>query len=422
MNRLFTRFKNYVSGTEPAFSLEHRLFNIASFFITAFAIIAAVINAIIGLEPHTIWLSIFGAVVSFVLFYLARFQKHFSIFLIFSYVVTTVLVLNSMYFYNNGMDGTTIYVYFMLLNVFMLITPPKYQYSVAGLLYTSVATLLIIEYFNEDWIIPYHSRTEKMLDHGSGLFYCMFFTTAIIVASRKSYFNERQKVIAQNKALTLLNEQVEAQRKGLEEAVQLANKRRDNIEVLLNELNHRVKNNLQVVSSLLKLQAQSVTDENARQAILDSKNRLKSMVLVHQQLYRDENSQQVFMPEYLQNLARSVMNTYNASLDSELISFNVSPVWLNVEKAIPVGLISNELITNSFKHAINKGSGCKIEVILTKTGEQHLLSVADNGAGFPETTKMQTFGLGLVKSLITQLNGTYQINCEQGTCWEICFN
>lgn len=422
MIQLFRKFRIYISGTEPEFALEHRLFNISSFFITSFALIAAVINTIIGLEAQTIWLSVSGALVSFSLFYLARFRHYFSIILIFGYVLTTVVIMGSMYFYNNGMNGTTIYVYMMLLNIFVLIMPPRYQYWVFGILYTSIVLLLAAEYFDERLIIPYHSREEKMLDHASGLFYCMFFTTVIIVASRKSYYNERQKVVQQNVALTLLNEQIETQRKVLQDAVELANQRRDNIEILLNELNHRVKNNLQVVSSLLKLQAQSVTDENARQAILDSRNRLKSMVLVHQQLYLDENSQQVFMPEYLQKLSQSVMHTYHGSQDNEMVTFAVSPVWLKVEKAIPVGLISNELITNCFKHARNNAGGCRIEVKLTKTGDLHLLSVADNGVGFVETRKTQTFGLGLVKSLVTQLNGTYQIKFEQGTCWEIHFN
>src|SRR5688572_300058 len=422
MNRLFRNFKNYISGTEPAFSLEHRLFNITSFFITSFAIIAATLNAIIGLEAQTIWLSIIGAIISFGLFYVSRFRNYFSLFLIFSYVITTVLILGSMYFYNNSMHCTTIYVYIMLLNIFVLIMPSRYQYWVFVILYACIDVLLLMEYYHEDWIIPYHSREEKMLDHASGLFYCMLFTTAIIVASRRSFFNERQKVVQQNEALTLLNGQIEAQRQVLEEAVQLANQRRDNIEVLLNELNHRVKNNLQVVSSLLRLQAQSVTDENARQAILDSKNRLKSMILVHQQLYLDESSHQIFMPEYLKKLSQSVMHTYNGNPEDEIVTFDFCPVWLKVEKAIPVGLISNELITNCFKHTINKGNGCKVEVKLTKSGDQHLLSVTDNGSGFLESNQSQTFGLGLVKSLVTQLNGTYQIKFDQGTCWEIYFN
>src|SRR6478736_163816 len=422
MNRLFRNFKNYISGTEPTFSLEHRLFNISSFFITSFAIVGAIINYVIGLEPQNVWLCIIGAIISAGLFYGSRVRKYFSQLLIFSYIITTMLILSSMYFYSGGMNGTTIYVFILLLNIFVIIMPPRYQYWVFGILYTCVAVLLMQEYYHEDWVTPYHSMEEKMLDHGSGLLFCMFFNTAIIVASRRSFFNERQKVVRQNESLTLLNGQIEAQRQVLEEAVQLANQRRDNIEVLLNELNHRVKNNLQVVSSLLRLQAQTVTDETARQAILDSKNRLKSMILVHQQLYLDESSQQIFMPEYLRKLSQSVMHTYNGDLNDEIVSFAVSPVWLKVEKAISIGLISNELITNCFKHAVNKENGCKIDVKLTKTGEQHLLSVADNGTGFCETKKAQTFGLGLVKSLVMQLNGTYQIKFEQGTCWEIYFN
>ncbi|KAA9331837.1 histidine kinase dimerization/phosphoacceptor domain -containing protein [Adhaeribacter soli] len=421
--KLFLRnFLNSVSGSRTLFPLEHRLFNLSSFFITAYAALASIINPIIGLEIENTILSAIGVLISGVLFYIARYRGGFSVYLIFCYVLATITVMGSMYFYNNGMGGTTFYVYIMLLNIFVLVMPPRYHYGVFGILYCSIVGLIALEYFYPEWVVPYHSREEKILDHLTALLFSLLFTVVLIVNSRKSYYRERHKTLLQNAELRALNQQIKQQQAELENAVLLANERRENIETLLNELNHRVKNNLQVVSSLLKLQAQAISDEKAKSAILESKNRLSSMILVHKRLYQNENITKIFMPEYLQELSESVMLTYHGQLDQEMVSYEVDGVWLQVEKAIPVGLISNELITNCFKHTVNEAAGRKISVKLAKTGEQHLLSVSDNGAGFPEVHQSKSFGLELVKSLVTQLNGTYKISFEKGTRWEIYFN
>lgn len=422
MNIIVRNILTFITGSKKAFGLEHRIFNLASFFITAYAALAVVINYLIGLSWHNILLAAIGTFVSGALFYISRFRNHFSLGLIFGYVLATVTIIGSMFFFNNGINGTTIYVYIMLLNILVLIMPPKYPYWVFSILFGSVMALVTLEYYYPEWVVPYDSRKEKILDHLIALFYSMLFTTVLIVYSRKSYYRERHKTLLQNTELRLLNEQVKKQQEELEQAVLLANQRRENIETLLNELNHRVKNNLQIVSSLLRLQAQAVSDEKARSVILESKNRLASMILVHKRLYQNEHTTQIFMPEYLQELSESVMLTYHGQLDRTMVSYDVDGVWLQVEKAIPIGLISNELITNCFKHSLNINASGKIEIKLIKAGEQHLLSVSDNGAGFPESDQPKSFGLELVKSLVTQLNGTYKLSFEKGTRWEIYFN
>jgi two-component sensor histidine kinase len=422
MRNTVRKLGGLISGTKPTFSLEHRLFNFSSFFVTSFAFIAVLVNYVIGLPLQTIWLSSLGGLVSGSLFYISRVRGYFSAVIVFCYLFVAVGIMSNMYFYNNGMNGTTIYVYLMLLNILVLVMPRRFQYWVFGFFFTAILVLVSLEYAFPEWIIPYHSPEEKMLDHLISLFYSMLFTTGIIVSFRKSYYAERGKTLRRNQELKKLNKKIEEQRKELEEAVKLANARRDNIETLLNELNHRVKNNLQVVSSLLKLQAQSVSDETAKRAILESRNRLSSMILVHKRLYHTEDTTQIYMPEYMQELMESVMQTYQGQVNYNMVSYEVEPVWLKVEKAIPVGLISNELITNCFKHTLYNQPNGKMAITLSKVGEQHMLSIADNGHGFPDQPNKTTFGLELVRSLVSQLNGTYKLKFDQGTRWEIYFN
>jgi two-component sensor histidine kinase len=423
---MFTRtFRNLitvVAGQEPDFAIEHRLFNVASFFITSFALIASFINYSIGLEAENVWLSAVGGAASLCLFYIGRFRQYFNVNLVFCYVFLSVIILGSMYFYSNGMNGTTNYVYMMMLNIFVLIMPPRYQYWVFSILFGCVAVLLALEYTHPEWVIPYHSNTEKFLDHGISLFYCMLFTSIVVISSRKNYYRERQKTMQQNAELMQLNQHVEEQRQALEDAVKLANQRRDNIEVLLNELNHRVKNNLQVVCSLLKLQAQTITDEKAKSAVLESKNRLSSIILVHKQLYLNEHATRVFMPDYLQELTESIMLAYFGKYHENMVEYTVESVWLPAEKVVPVGRICNELITNSFKHNAEGVASFRIEIKLAQTSNQFHLVISDNGTGFTEKSNTNAFGLQLVRSLVKQLNGTCQTTSDNGTSWDIKFS
>ncbi|MDX5346142.1 MAG: hypothetical protein LPJ89_09995 [Hymenobacteraceae bacterium] len=420
---------NFITGSKQEFPLEHRIFNISSFIITTFAVMGGTANYAIGLVAPTVWLSFIGAGVSLALYYLARFRRVFNIGLSFTYVAATVIILGIMNFYNGGIDGTVIYLIIMLLNIFLLIVPARYQYAVYGVLYGTVTMLLALEYLFPQWVMPYHSSQEKLVDHVVTMFYSMLYTTIVIVTFRKAYNTEREKVLQQNKQLVELNEYINSQREALEQktrelenSVKIANAQNEHINILLRELNHRVKNNLQVVSSLLNLQAYAVTDESARNAILASKNRLVSMVLIHQRLYHHENRTQIFMPDYLRELSENIMLTYYGQFDEELIQYNVDPLWLNVEKAIPLGLISNEIITNCFKHTVNTKTGTKICVELKQAESQYMLSISDNGAGFIEAEKPKSFGMQLVKSLVKQLNGTHQTYNNNGAVWHINFN
>src|SRR5688572_14294009 len=426
----FGRIIALIGGAEKSFSLEHRIFNISSFFITSFAFLGGIANYFVGLNAAIVGLSFLGSAVSFIIFYFARFLNRFNVYGSFSYIGATIAILSVMHFYNGGLDGTIIYLIIMLLNIFLLIVPRAYQFWVFGLLYVNIVVLLILEFNFPQLVVPYHSANERLIDHAVTMLYSMFFTAMVIIYFRKSYKEEQVKVTRKNTQLKWLNEQIddhrhdlESKTEALEAAVTLANDRHENIKILLRELNHRVKNNLQVVSSLLNLQANAVTDPQAKSAILESKNRLLSMILIHQRIYLHENATQIFLPDYLKELSESIMYSFKgiAAEESEILKFEIDEVWMNVDKAIPVGLIANELVTNCFKHTIHQKADGRITVKLKANETGYLLSVCDNGDGFVEEQPKKSFGLELVRSLVRQLDGDCQVVSNKGTCWEIYF-
>ncbi|QCR24363.1 sensor histidine kinase [Pontibacter sp. SGAir0037] len=427
--RNLDEYMQHIRGNEVAFALEHRIFNMSSFLITSFAVLGATANYLIGLHMLTVWLSLAGALISGALYYYSRFRNHFSISLIVIYIIATMTILSWMNFYNGGLEGNVIYLIIMLQNIFLLIAPAKYQYWIYSLFYLNILALLLLEYIFPHWVLPYSSREEKIIDHAVTMLYTLLYTTVVIAAYRKSYYTERERVAAQNRELLSLNEQITWQRQKLEDktqeleaAVKIANDRHEHINTLLRELNHRVKNNLQVISSLLNLQAFAVQDENARHAILESKNRLLSMILVHQRLYQVGSATDVYMMDYLRELAETIMFSYNGIFEDEMLEYDIEPVWLNIEATIPLGLICNELISNAFKHAFKDTPEPRLKVTFKDKGAQYLLEIEDNGSGIRHSASSKTFGMDLVNSMVKQLNGNLSITVARGTSVSVLFS
>ncbi|MCB0667315.1 MAG: tetratricopeptide repeat protein [Saprospiraceae bacterium] len=188
-------------------------------------------------------------------------------------------------------------------------------------------------------------------------------------------------------------------------------------EVLLKEIHHRVKNNLQVVSSLLSLQARSLKGEEALEALAKGKDRVRSMALIHQNLYQEEHLTGVNAREYIDRLSRSLLSSYSVAYSTIQLKTDVEPLILDVDTVIPLGLILNELITNALKYAFPSNAGGEIFISLKKRNHILELIVKDNGKGIPDNiwgTK-KTMGYRLIQSFVQKLKGTYQISVDQGT-------
>ncbi len=199
-------------------------------------------------------------------------------------------------------------------------------------------------------------------------------------------------------------------------------------EILLREIHHRVKNNLNVVSGLLELQANLVSDEDAQHAFAESQKRIRAMALLHETLYHGADLAHINIADYLNDLV-SYLQTVYAHEKSVDVSVQVAQVSLNLDTAILCGLIINELVTNAFKYAFpshvqTPAKEWRIQIMLNHHAPFYTLQVCDNGIGMPSAFDWQrspTLGLQLVNLFARQLGEDIRVNTNQGTCWQITF-
>jgi PAS domain S-box-containing protein len=196
-------------------------------------------------------------------------------------------------------------------------------------------------------------------------------------------------------------------------------------EVLLREIHHRVKNNLQIISSLLNLQSRHVEDEPALDMFQESRNRVRSMALVHEKLYRSDDLAKVDFCEYIRSLSRHLFMAYGINSTAIDLDIDVRNVFLDINTSIPCGLIINELVSNSLKHAFGGRDRGKIRVVLQpENNSKFKMIVSDDGKGLPkdlDVSRTDSLGLQLVTMLVDQLQGTMQIDRNHGTSFEVVF-
>ena len=197
-------------------------------------------------------------------------------------------------------------------------------------------------------------------------------------------------------------------------------------EVLLREIHHRVKNNMQVIASILSLQSGQTRDEKTLSMLRESENRIKSMALVHEKLYLSPALSSVNFADYVESLALHLSQALNIDPDRITIVSHVTDISFEIETAIPCGLLVNELITNCLNHAFPEGRKGEVAVDLCQNPDLTLtLTISDNGIGFPEDIdplRLETFGMQLICILTEQLDGTLEIVREGGTTFRITFS
>ena len=195
-------------------------------------------------------------------------------------------------------------------------------------------------------------------------------------------------------------------------------------EILLKEIHHRVKNNLMIISSLLNLQSRYIKDEESKNIFKESQNRARSMALIHERLYQSTDLKKIDFGDYIRTLANDLYRAY--VMDFSLIKLNVQveDIMLDIDISIPLGLIVNELLTNSLKHAFPNHKNGKINIKFYKSNDEYILTVSDNGIGFPKNIDYKnsdSLGLRLVTSLTEQIDGKIEFKNVSGTSFSIIF-
>jgi PAS domain S-box-containing protein len=196
-------------------------------------------------------------------------------------------------------------------------------------------------------------------------------------------------------------------------------------EVLLREIHHRVKNNLQVICSLFNLQSESITDAKSLTVLRESRDRVRSMALIHERLYQSSDLARIDSEGYIRDLVTGLLRSSRICLSTISLSVDVGRVSLDLDTAIPCGLILNELVSNALKHAFPDERGGRVRVSFHPDGVgKHVLTVSDDGVGLPEDVDLanpRTLGLQLVHTLVQQLGGTIDCGGERGTSIRIVF-
>ncbi|MGB3480051.1 MAG: histidine kinase dimerization/phosphoacceptor domain -containing protein [bacterium] len=257
--------------------------------------------------------------------------------------------------------------------------------------------------------------------------YSIGFTWQGRLYGNASFIMREEKKIKNQRVIEAFIKQasIALQRKQAEDQLKASVKEK---EILLKEIHHRVKNNLQIISSLLNLQSECFEDEKYRQSYRESQDRIKSMVLIHDKLYQSKDLANINTSDYINGLSRHLFESYNVRSDFIALKTDIEDIAMNIDTAIPCGLIINELISNALKYAFVKGSNdkkaeVKIQLCRDK-GDSIELIVSDNGVGFPKNLDFRntkSLGLQLVCALVDQLNGNINLDRNKGTAFTIKF-
>ena len=238
--------------------------------------------------------------------------------------------------------------------------------------------------------------------------YSLLALAGLIITGLVGFFLYKNK--EKNKLLT-------KQKKRLEENV-------EEINLLLREIHHRVKNNLQVITSLLNIQQRSISDKKAQEAIQESKNRIESMGLIHRSFYQNKNLGEINSREYIQNLVSQIFESYNTDVQRIELETKVQEIYLDMDTLVPLGLIINEMVSNTLKHAFDEKESGKLSISLERNEDKYKLEISDNGSGLNDLSMLKnskSFGLNMIKAFVKKLNGSLNLLNTEGTTFQIEF-
>jgi two-component sensor histidine kinase/sensor domain CHASE-containing protein len=227
-------------------------------------------------------------------------------------------------------------------------------------------------------------------------------------------FEVRFVVIADDEVLAVVKDITE-----IKQAEEMRRK-----DILLKEVHHRVKNNLQIISSMLRLQSRKFTDKETIEAFRKSQNRAKSMAIAHEKLYQSRDLENIELSSYIETLTKYLLNTYGCDPENIKIDIKIKNITQDIDTAIPLGLIINEIVSNSLKHAFKDHKGEIFVEIVPDVDGQYMLTIRDNGIGFPEDLDFMntdSLGMQLVVSLVEQIEGSIELIRGNGTEFRIKF-
>ena len=340
--------------------------------------------------------------------YLKKQHHSISITLIFIYISLTIFYFGT---FASIQAGDYLY-YFPLVLAISFAFDFKQDKKIMIFLFCFITLLLLVYAFlyGSSADIAMESRTER---------YQMFLINLTVSTATVGFF---VYLTVQDNRIN--NEFFEQRLKEKEESEAIIKKTLAEKEILLQELHHRVKNNLAVIVGYFNLKLNGTSNSEARAVLLESKNHVNSMALIHNRLYKTGNFVDIDFATYLKDLLLEIRESYPSMFDSVIVKTHIEDVKLNLNTAVPCALILNELLNNCYKHAFNTIEKGVIQIDLyTNAHEELTLSVKDNGVGLKKDfDKHDSLGLSVITGLSEQLNGTCRFFNDSGTCFTLVFN
>lgn len=409
---MFIKTWNYIStiGIKQGYSdvLIKRITFSNQFNVVAIIIffLSGINNLILGdvFSGILIESMIIGCIIAF---YLNKFHFHrFAISFFFTIITTTIFYFDS---YSGLLSGTFLYHFPLILGIAFVFDLREDK----KVIFCHFALIIVFLCVNA---ITHYSifRSNYLTDDKR---YQMFIFNLPFSAAAVGFFV--YLMIQNNLKESFLYIQRIEERKQNELVIQKALTEKN---ILVAELHHRVKNNLAIISGLFSLKMNDDLHEDTKNILLESKNRVRSMALIHNRLYKNDSFIDVNFDVFIQELIFEISSSYPIISNSVKISANINNVSLNVNAAIPCGLILNELLTNCYKHAFKEKKDGLIDVSFFRENDTLTMTVKDNGSGLPlDYNKKQSLGISVIESLTVQLGGSFHFSNNNGAYFELEF-
>lgn len=406
---MFKKFVNIgvTAELDPYQKRETRVLNVIAIIIVFGLLVGSTNYLFLGkLYPYVFNSSVLLGAATIILF---NYRKYYSLAL-YAFLITIIGTLIYIGNYYDRSTGTMVYFFPLIFCIALLHNPNKPRYH----LVIQMGVILIGFYISQNvklsFITPGNfSNYQIILLRYYNLYFSVIITIVLVFLLTRLVGDQHREV---NQLIKKLEDNQQVVTGSLKEK-----------EVLLKEVQHRVKNNLAVLIGLFNFQRDAASSEDVKTALIEAKNRVLSIAMVHQQLYGKSNLSRIELKKYISELTTEVLNTHPLFSHVQ-VKQNMEEINIDITKAVPIGLIINEIITNSFKHAFNnKSAEPEIAIQLRLIANTVQLIIKDNGSGFPENFNSSNNSLGhtLIESLTDQIDGKVLFSNNNGAQVEVSF-
>src|SRR5690554_3259811 len=382
-------FIETVSGSSTSYNLRHRLFNLFAFFGGTAALFDIIISWF-SQNPNRIILSFLILGVFIITYYIIRIRGVLTNAILIISAILILTILGFSFFYDAGTQGKIIPLLILSLTIYFLSSKGLVTYIVSFLHIFGIVCILVLNYYYPEWVVHYANTKDELIDNLANIVYIILIMYFILSMIRNELQREHESVRNKDNYLSNQNKLIEN---------------------LLSELNHRVKNNLQVVSALLSLQAYRSENLQVIEALEEGRSRLAPISILHKKLYQDNFFNQISVSEYIDDLIEQALSEMEFPLE---IKKDIQNIMLTADQAMPLGLILNEIFTNIYKHVyeLQELNYPLITIVALINENLVQISIGISGKMVNQKTfliKEPELNLRLINMFTKQLDGSFDL-------------